>query len=416
MDARKYSICLSSRSCLDQFSKNTSSKFTNSLPEVLTNRSNKRFYLRLLMVGVCTTRKDELRMPNGYVKIHIYEVEEQREGMSYKNFAGGFPFPPERKCGEDYATHTFINAPNLLLRTQHLSKLRVKLTDEFNKEIEFAYGPPTILWLEVTDMERTQEEFTVVCTSYHPESFPNNTLAEFCSPLPTEMSLRDFEVALLQLVYPSEVKETVYGTLQAGAYTWVYNLSSMASIDDLVAAVNADINGSHFANRLVMGRLAEGDMEGFVYLRQRGALQGRESGPIIVQPSPNFTKACGQVREPRPRTVLQPNSYFIFDGFPDIALGQENPIAMLECDVIKPNMLAGRNANLLHCVPVLANKNAKDNKMYEPSLLAFHPVIDSPFNRLAFRFINPDGTLRTLSTANDKECILMSLLFRKKKQ
>lgn len=410
-----YSICLSSRACLDVFPKNRENAFTNQLPIHLKNKDNKRFYIRLKKIGVCTKGKSSWWRHNfSYIKVHIYEVEEQNEGMIQTHFAGGFPFPPEEVCSHDYAMHTFQHAPHLLIRFQQLDKLTVKLTDEHNQDIAIAFGPPTILWLEITDME-PEDEFTITCISRQPDMYPNNQLQCFTTPLPTEMSLPNYEVALMQLVYPPELEEKVMASLRVGDLIWNYNISAMETTEDFIKAVHTDILASRYKDLLKFKRLQYGPMKGHLFFAMRWKRGWQSIGPITVQPSPNFTKVCGQTVNPRAKTTLTPGKLFIFDGQPNIRLGQENPVAMLQCNIIKHNIMCGTQAQLLHCVPVLANKPLEGQRLYEPTQLVFHPVAHYPISRIELKFTNPDGALRDFKPNNPDDCMIISLLFRHKK-
>jgi len=414
MEAPKsYYICLSSASCLETFPDNKGSAFTNQLPFELKNTYNNRFYIQLKKIGICTKGKSAWWTQSfSYVKVHIYEIEKQTEGMNSTHFAGGFSFPPEEQCSHDYAMHTFRQAPQLLIRFQQLHKLTVKLTDENNQDILVPFGSPTILWLELTDME-PKDEFIITCLSKQPDMYPGNLLHSFISPLPTEMTMKNYEVALMQLVYPPELQEKVMASLKIGDLMFEYNLSEMATTEDFIEAVQKDISESKYNNLIKFKRLRHGPSKGHLTFVMRW-VRGVKT-PITVEPSPNFTKVCGQTLTPRAKTILRPGKLFIFDGQPDIRLGQENPVAMLQCDIIDPNIMCGKQAQLLHCVPVLTNKPLEGQRLYESTQLAFHRVANYPINRIGLKFTNPDGTHRNFKASNPDDCVIISLLFRRRK-
>lgn len=411
-------ICLSSDACLDHFPKNSLNSFTNRLPAVLRNRGGRRFYIRLKSISICTGSRYYRETPDfSYVKIHIYEIEAQKEGRESAHFAGGFSYPPEKRASDDYALHTFRHSPNLLVRFQELDKLHVRLTDEANNPVEIPPGPPTIIFLEITDMEPT-EEFTITCISQQPDTYPSNSLAKFTVPLPNQMHLKGYEVSLLQVVYPPEMKETIIASLKVNNYVWHYNLSNMASTTQFIHAVQRDLAHSEYGGYLRFKRLGmntDSPMAGRLAFLVSYRYKWRERGLITVHPSPNFAKVCGQVMEPRLKTTMKTNDIFFFRGFGNIALGQETPVAMLHCDIVKPNVMGGTQARLLQCVPILANAKQNAKRLYEPPELAFQPVSDSPISRIGFEFGNPDGSLRRFRT-EDPDCyVMITLLFRKRK-
>lgn len=368
------------------------------------------------MVGVCTRRSPNSIPPSSYIKVHIYELAEQMEGETYTHFAGGLPFPPREKCRDDYSLHTFNQAPKLLVRFQQLHSLHVHLTNEYNENIKLGFGPPTIVWLELTNMQPS-DEFTTTCLSHQPLIFPSNTPAAFETPLPSEMVLDNYEVALLQVVYPAEMQEKVMASLKIRPYTWSYNLSELETSDEFIAAVQRDIANSSYAGHLTFKKLEHGEYRGRLMMAMRWTYDWRTHGPIIVEPSSNFTKACGQRDTPRAKTTLRPNNVFIFDSYPNISLGRENPIAMLHCDIIKPNVMCGEHGQVLQCVPVLANREYhQGDRMHEPPQMAFHPVANLPITRIGFKFTNPDGRIREFKARNASDAVIITLLFRKRFQ
>ncbi len=411
-----HSICLSSFACQETFPKNSPTDFSNTLPVPLTGKDNRRLYLRLKMVGVCTMVHEDLEQPASYIKIHISELEPQQEGLKSSQCAGGFPFPPPDIYSWSFSTYSFNEPATLMIRPQHLTKLHVTLTDEFNQKIEFANGPPTILWLEVLNMER-EEEFTVTCLSLQPNSFPGNTLSQFYVPLPREMKLSGFEVSLLQMIYPPEIEESIVAWLKVGEDKWYYDISAMDSTEDFIKAVQTDLKNSPHHEKVDFGLVPEGEKYGGqLYFYRRRRHDNRNLWPIDIYPSPNFTRVCGQMRTMRAKTQLEPGRFLVFQGKPDLAAGQEDPVALLECDIIKPNTLAGKVGQLLHCVPIKVNQGILHNRMHSPASRSYHPVLDTPITRIGFKFSSPEGERRDFYTKNAKDGVIIVLVFRKKKE
>lgn len=242
-------ICLSSEANKNLFPSNTSSSFINQLPNIIWNKENQKIYMRLLAVAL------PIHLPGvwseySYLKIHVYEVESQREGLEYTHGAGGFPFPPLQKCSEGYAMHTFSHAPLLLLRFQQIDKLHIRLTDEQDKNVKLPKGPATLVWVEITTDMEDSEYFTTTCLSYQPLTHPSNNLVTFRTPFSTPLTLPDHEVALLQLVYPPNMTEESMVTLRVGNYLWEYDLDYIDTAQEFISKVNIDIRNSIYYNDL----------------------------------------------------------------------------------------------------------------------------------------------------------------------
>jgi hypothetical protein len=87
---------------------------------------------------------------------------------------------------------------------------------------------------------------------------------------------------------------------------------------------------------------------------------------------------------------------------------------MLQCYIIKPNIMCGRQARLLQCVPVLERREHNLSRIYEPQQLTYHSVPHRPINVIKFNFTNPDGTAREFTSVDDEEGTLVTLIFRKR--
>jgi hypothetical protein len=156
---------------------------------------------------------------------------------------------------------------------------------------------------------------------------------------------------------------------------------------------------------------ADGPRRGQAYFLNRWR---RGVRTMKITPSENFTRAMGQTVEPRAATKLKPGKVLIFQGIPNVHLGLPHPITMLQCDLIKPNIMCGQQAQLLQVVPVLERRENDDSRVYEPQQLTYHPVPHRPFNTLRFEFTDPDGSSREFETESFGEGTLVTLIFRKR--
>ena len=412
-EGKYYSVCLSSVACMNTFPNNVANDFANTLPIPLRREdAGGKIFVRLKMVGVCTY---EPPTPISAIRIHISELEPQREGLGFTQCAGTIAFPPSEKHADNFGVHVFKDPPTLPLRVSEVSKLRIRLTDEFNAPVTLLPGAPTIVWLELSNMEG-QQCFTVSCISQQPECFPGNTLTNFHSPLPREMNLAGFEVALQHIVYPQAIHSDLIAWVKIDKQTFFFDLSTYSTFRELANAVNMKVmkakrKGMRFYEKRPNRPEQTTQFKGYFGFLSAGR---RDSEPEISF-SYNFAVACG-VRD-YPNVVKEGMWYYL--GIPprgaDGPIQMNAPVVFVECDVVTPNVLAGRNGQLLHCVPALTNPNLNQNtRLYEPPTLIFHPVTDKPITRIGIRFTDETGKqLEFYSRNSDKDCVVLALLFRK---
>lgn len=407
-------VCLSSRVNLDVFPDNTDNSFVNQLPVVLRNRANKRFYIRLKAVGVTTDGVEESRT-SSYLKVHISEVESQRKGVVSDHCIGGLPFPPA-KCADNYGLHVFQRAPHLPIRFQELHALHVRLTDERDEPVVLPAGSATLIWVEITEMIRNDDEFTITCVSSQPDHFPNNTLSQFVTPLPQEMNLRDYEVALSQLIYPPQMRERAPAWLRIDRRTWRWDLSNLLNADDFINRVIQRIRRSRYGKFIILTQTRAGPHKGHVFLARRQAGANLWKGGIEIEFSETFSAVMGDAINPVTRLKLMPGETHKFNGKPNLRLGLPHPVAMLQSDIITPNILSGKMSRLLQCVPILRQRYHNDERLYEPPQRAFHALPSHPISRIGFRFTQLDGQTRQFISDKPDQSIVITLLFRRRRR
>lgn len=402
-------ICLSSSASLDLFPGNSPSRFVNKLPHPLSNPTQKKFYLRLRGVSVpnrLANFENWRHLRSGYLRVLIDEVEVQQLGSGYHRLAGGVVYPGKFS---EFETQTFLtakHAPFLQLQFQHLTQIGVTLANVYNEPVEFARGTPSLVWVELVTMD-VEEQFTMTCTSYHPTTCPQNTLHDFINPLPSEVSVDGYEVALLQLVFPRSLIEQHYEAdlvVNGDKHTW--QLETFRTTDHFVDRVARDLRRDH---ELTFGLVPEWRDE-----RNAGHpfILNSTEFPVLITLSERFAAACGTVRDvPEDAIRLEPDQHLIFGGEPSLYRVLPNPVAMLHCSLVQPNVMSGQQANLLQLVPV--HNITSNTLVYEPSELSFQKVFDRPFNQIKFTFTNPDGSSREFLTPNTDDCILVTLVFRK---
>lgn len=402
---------MSSENSLDVYSDNTSSNFSNVLPKILTTERDEKMYIKLVGIGMSNICKH----PLSYVNVHLKELEPQRAGREFNQIIGGFAYPLEESDAVvGYGLHTFKHPVLLPLKFEELDSLQVRLSDEFNQDIELDQQFSTLIWFEITD-EGMEDQFVMACTSRHPTLYPSNELGEFTVPLPSVLNLPNYEVALLNVLYPpsiSDAERNVSFTVEGNnvADEFVFDLSMYRTTEDFVEAVQEKLRYSVWHGMVEFDFSTHRSRRGRVYFyyTNMGIFDY-----IKIVPSRNFTLACGQLQQPLGEIKLTPNGGYIFKGVANIFFGMPHPIAMIECDIIKPTVTTGDHANLLQFAPVL--KSDGESKLYEPERLIFHAVVDRPITSVKFTFREPNGVKKELQADNPEHFMLINLQFRMKK-
>lgn len=400
---------LSSANSLETFPNNTASDFANLLPQEIKHvSSNKKYYIKLLGIAISARTTHDL----GIVSVHLQQLEPQKAGTSVTQVLATFPFPPTRNLWTDnYALHTFKNSVLLPLKLEELEYLHVRLTDEYEQKIVLESHYPTVLWFEITD-KSMEGQFNMACTSRQPNLYPNNQLGDFIVPLPSEMSLPDYEVALLNVVFPahlSEEEREVSFTVEDDEF--VFDLNTYTTTQEFVQDVKDQLLQSAYRDMLIFDTVFGGENDGCAFFHMMEMALRHE---LSIKPSPAFTAACGQVQMPRARTILTRGSFFTFQGTPNIFLAKSHPLSMVECSIIQTTVTSGDFANLLQFVPIL--KNEEKSKMYEPDAIVYHSVVNRPFNAIRFTFKEPNGAKKIMSSWNPEDFILINLSFKRKNE
>jgi len=108
--------------------------------------------------------------------------------------------------------------------------------------------------------------------------------------------------------------------------------------------------------------------------------------------------------------VLKPGEKFTFAASSNLYHSSPSSTVMLECSLIKANVLGGQERPLLECIPLDRNS---DKLMYQPSTLAFHSTVEHPVNTIDFAMYNVDGSPKNFFS--DSNNMMITLLARKKK-
>ncbi len=425
MEQMPSSICLMSTASLENFPYNSRTQFTNLLPVPLRKRdSSTGLYIRLRAIAISCDRDTEMLDDpySDHLKVNLHELEHQRTGNQFDHCAGSFEYPPKTALAQNtgYAYHAFNRTPFLKVRFDQVSKLEVTITNGIGQLVQGIYtGPPTIVLFDVSD-KMEADNFTITCSSKHPELFVGNKLTEFTSPLHSQMDLSQHQVALVNVVYPPSLSESTVATMTVGDSVFSYTLEDFDYTHEFITKVREDLRLSPYRDILYFSTIdRRGRLYGRTCLGRVGGRAANEGHPreLLVSFSNTFTIACGQLHDFRSRSVLRPGRLIIFRGSPDINLAKPNPVATLHSDIVRNGIIGNRNANLLACVPVLTDRTAGRSRLYETSQLIYYDIVQRPVSTISFLFTNPDGSSRKFhcNEAARFDNISITLSFRLKK-
>lgn len=420
IEGYKSHITLISDSCLEIYPDNTQSDFTNIFPQTLNNRDDKKFSIKLVTIGLSNHVAEDHGIPSGYLKILINAIEDQRDGQQYTKCVGGITFPLKNTIGANYGFHSFTHGPNLPLRFDQLDNLRVTLTDINDRVINFVSGPATILQLEITSGMEEDGQFTLACHSEDPHRFPGNTLSTFTYGLHSTLELEGYEVALLNMIFPAHLelkKDPVWIRLHLSRFE--YNLDEFDTVEDFVHKVTWDILRDESIRYEFAFKISGAPRtKGLICIKRKKRFVTKNSGKqqklMTMEVSPAFAKACGQHTDPVEKRHMRVEDTMFFNGTPNLFRARPHPIAMLQCDLVKTNIMGGTHSTLLQTVPVLTARQDNDIRMYEPKQLTFHPVWKRPFDDIKFNITEPDGQKKRFLPIHPGDGIIVTLLFRLK--
>ncbi len=416
-------MCLMSTGSLSDFPFNTRTHFVNLLPTPIRSEvAGRKLYVRLRAIAISCHRDEEMldNPQMDYLKVNLSELEPKAVDRGHDQCAGGFEYPPRTELAQrtGYAYHTFTRSPYLRLRYEELTKLEVTIVDVKGNVVEGIYsGPPTLVLLDVSDTMMSGN-FTMTCNSNQPQLYTNNTLSQFTSPLYQEMDMSQYQVALVNVLYPPTLVERTLASMVIDGTRFDYDLDEFTSTDEFLQYLTEDLKNSRFRDLLKWRRrLTRTGHDGQLgLLREKGRVNRNFSKRLLVSFSHTFTMACGQLHDFRAATVLTPGKVIAFKGRPNINLVKPNPVATLHCDIVQSGVMGNRISNLLACVPVMTDMTAGRSRLYEAPQLIYYDVKRTPFNSVSFNFTNPDGTARRFATSEDEvyDNIAVTLSFRAK--
>ena len=406
-----------SNGCLNYFESNSLTKFTNVLPFPLYPVRSNTLYVRLRALGIWTSLKDDADIDvSQHIKIKLDQLEPQVTGKAFEKTLAILKFPPSTVY-ENYAVCEFENTPFLALETVPLERLGVTILNSEDKQLELTTGIPTLVKLEISDMD-TVNQFTITCESNSCDDvFPTNTLSDFKVSLPGEMNLTGWEVALQSVAFPTNLKvkvptpyiefETFIGDAAPEKTRFEIDVENMTSNEMFWEALDNGLkDNEHTKDVVAMGTEA---ISGF---RQINVL---DIGDKTVGVSWNkaFQQLFGERFQEGPWQVRSRQSV-IFSSDVDIFRLKKSPVGYLFTDCIEENVVSNELHQLLQIIPIKESGSTWDTAMYEPQHLVFHPVKPQVIASIHFTLRTPDGRLFELETPSTQPMVF-TLVFRPSK-
>ncbi len=423
------------------FPDNTSSSFTNVLGEAIVNHDQTPIYLRLLEAFLPNTlasddfsevedertrhvtRDRSTPLPGNVLNVDLAEIEAQAEGRKLQHSAGRLPYP--RKITDLINTPADLvhcvprHRPLLKLSNEYVYRLHVKITDIHHREVPFKPGLPTIL---VFEMQRhtNDSNFTMVCASLQPASHPDNTLNKFICPLPGEMELTNYEVALQQIMYPDTIKNRVITLpIKINDYKYDLEIDYHTSLDHIVFGIKYAIASSGLNNELIFDW--DFRTKRAYFFRYESPKDG--SAPVaqcLLQLPEEFKKATQDYAggEGDLKISIAQGQRVWLERMPDIWKIIPSPYGMLNCSIIEDNVIGSRTSKTLQCVPFSLKRDVFDADgglgAYEPEHLTYHKVTDKPFNAIEFSLTDANmEQKRFISERPETDMMMITLIFRR---
>ena len=398
-------ICLSSDCSADMYPNNSRTSFVNKLPTPIRVNGADQLYIRLHSIDFAEGPISE------YLKVHIDEVTEQVQGRIYSKYTGGFTIPSQQRLSNEYGRSYFLNSPFLPLKTQDLQQIGIQILNAENWPITLPDSPPTLLMVEI-GVNKSVDQFLVTCHSRHPDLYPNNSLGQFISPLPTEICADGYEVALVNVVYPGLMEEghnmvTIYVD-DAAASSDIkgkeYTIDFIREIQDQIREVSNGLTS--------FGIVPDGHEKGRIFIKN----SEENENSVTITCNHKFAKVCGDLSGKNIQQVLQPGEQYLFRGYPNMYWLASSPSAILTCSVVETGVSFGQRQKVLQCVPVYKSEDDDENRLYQPPQLIFIPAVKYPFRSIEFHFLEPDGRMKNFVPDNrEEDDLYITLLFRRKK-
>ena len=408
MDIRYCTVV--SNGSLNYVENNTLTQFANVLPFPITPRQTNCLYVRLRTLAMSHKLLNQAATP-GHIRVKLKELAPQLTAGRFDRTLALLPFPPGTEYGV-YALTDFEWTPFLALETVPLTTLTVSIVNSSGEPLDLAEGPPTIVKLEISEMDY-ENQFTITAESNaSKELFADNTLSEFSNSLPMPLDLTGWEVALQSVAFPFDLVQS--SNADVSFTTIIFSNSAPADVKyvvkrmaldptstnaDLLAAIVTSCNEDDDLKEVMICEVEDET----VFYRIRALDNG--GNVLRLRFSSDFRRIFDQVPE---WIDLASSTYVTLRGEPNVERVQPSPLAYLYTNLIEKNIVASGAYSMLQVVPVQKSTWATGNTttVYEPQHLIFHPGKQGVQSKVFFYFVDINNTKLNLSSASDQSMIV----------
>lgn len=407
---------------------NCTSKFVNILPHHIYPRKNfNALYVRLLSACIPVARGGGDKL----VWFFMNELEGSVLFQSERDHClGQVQLEPDRANKNGVQFHEFRHTSFQKVSQIPLYRLNILLADGDSNQLQPVEDRETSITLEIMDEIESGDHFEVVGTSLPTDEsqrlFPNNNLTDFRIPLPFEIMLDEtWEVALLNMTIPPYLAWRKYWIFIHDEFIFV-DVSTVRSarmaaraVADVVASsrigrqyLMADVGRRGLATALLINRrpLAEDAGDPF---EDEGGIELRISQDLMALMNPTGPRAHDDYLLHIPPRTLE---ILPLTTNPDeiIKLDHYDPLAMVYCDIVKPNIVGGELKPLLQALPMGQYIHADRAELFQPKNLLYHDTLFRKLSSIRIKIENSSGGDYPIQTQRDNDAISVTLKFRRK--
>ena len=414
---------LISNGSLQSFPQNTLSLFTNAFSQpIYPRRGSDKLYVRLR--GIAVSNRLQYRDPGAsLLKIHLSELQ-PRIGTSINNRClAKFHFPYTIKKKAKYFLKEFKNTPFLPITSIPLTSLTIKLTNRRDNQLPLDIGPPTLIYLEISDMDLSKN-FTITCSSNDGQSgriYPNNRMDDFTCRLPREINLKDWEVALSCITFPPGINKK---TSKAVISFYICDISDKTVLHVFHKEYDEDALKGFETGKEMMEDIAK-EVSLALHIKDYVRLGELDNGYYqIISKSelPNtfcvgfewnegFNRLLGRSGKHPRKYLLAANVAYTIKGVIDLTKVDPSNAGLLYCDLIQPSIVGGQLVQAMKLIPLPSGGNTASN-VYEPKHLLYHPVQHRTFSAIKFQIMQADGQNIWFQERRNSEGINITLIFK----
>lgn len=412
---------------------NTVSKFTNVLPNhIYPRRGFNSLYVRLL--NVCIPINREIHK---VAWIYLSEIEGSTLYRSNHDHCLGQLQADSRLATKDRiqfheCRHTSYHKINAI----PLYRLNVFISDEEgnpinnnNEEEERDVRYAASITLEIMDEIDAGESFEIVGYSNNPlegeGAFPFNTLTDFNIALPYEIVLDEtWEVALAGMIFPPELVWSKYWVGIGNEYYYI-DISRIKTRRELIHTLTETVNEANTDGNVKM--MLKNDMGRIVLAISREGEEEESDDDAINLFHVTFSKGVME--------TLLPNSSFarLASFRVPIPLGRDriiqlgndsldervqinyySPLALIQCNVVKPNIVGGSLKPLLQIIPMGDYIFADGMSYFQPHNLIYKDALNYKISHINIKLKNSLDQELPITSNNPHASISVMLKFRKK--